>query len=163
MKKYILATFVLLLSFSITNANAIQRQRAMNWCWAACVQDVLFQAGISQSQVQIAATLDGWPQDRPASTQELARLLQYYKLRAWQAGRPGSPQELYGTLSSGWKIIAFVRPSNGPVGHFIVLQGINPRTGGIIVSDPATGATYQNSPQQLYYAWRWVDSVMVGR
>lgn len=154
---------ILLLCLALTNANAIQRQRGMNWCWAACIQDLIYQAGGKISQAQIAATLDGWPRDRPAYIHELVNLLQYYKFRAWQAGRPGSPQELYGSLSSGWKLIAFVRPSNGPVGHYIVLQGIDPRTGAIIVSDPATGVTYTNSPQQLYYAWRWADSVVVGR
>ena len=120
------------------------------------------QAGVYQSQAQIAARLDGWPRNRPAYTQELVMLLQSYGFRSWQAGRPGSPQELYGTLRDGWKLIAFVRPSNGAVGHFIVLQGIDPRTGGIIVSDPWTGATQLNSLQQLYYGWRWGDSVIVG-
>jgi hypothetical protein len=48
------------------------------------------------------------------------------------------------------------------VGHYIVLQGIDPSSGGIIVSDPATGATYVNSLPQLYGGWRWGDSVVVG-
>jgi Papain-like cysteine protease AvrRpt2 len=160
MKKIIL-TISILISFTI-NLNAIQVQRTTNWCWAASIQDVLYQAGINQSQIQIAATLDGWPRNRPAYIQEVVRLLQFYGLRSWQVGRPGSPQELYNTLSSGWKLIAFVRPSNGAVGHFIVLQGID-RSGAIIVSDPATGMTYRNSSQQLYHAWRWKDSVVVGR
>lgn len=120
------------------------------------------QAGVFQSQAQIAARLDGWPQDRPAYIPELVALLNSYGFRAWQAGRPGSPQELYQTLSSGWKIIAFVRPSAGPVGHYIVLQGIDPYSGGIIVSDPWTGATYANNLAQLYHGWRWGDSVVVG-
>ena len=145
-----------------TSSQAIERQRAMNWCWASSVQDVMAQAGRYQSQMQIAARLDGWPRDRPASIQELVLLLHSYGFRAWQAGRPGSPQELYGTLSAGWKLIAFVRPSNGAVGHYIVLQGIDPSSGGIIVSDPATGATYVNSLPQLYGGWRWGDSVVVG-
>jgi len=143
-------------------ARAIEKQRAMNWCWAASVQDVMAQAGVFQSQPQIAARLDGWPQDRPASIPELVGLLQSYGFRAWRAGRPGSPQELYGTLASGWKLIAFVRPSNGPVGHYIVLQGIQPQTGGVIVSDPWTGLTNVNSLPQLYGGWRWGDSVVVG-
>lgn len=154
--------FLVYLSGLFLTAHAIEQQRAQNWCWASSVQDVMAQAGYYQTQPQIAARLDGWPRDRPAYTQELVLLLQSYGFRAWQAGRPGSPQELYGTLSSGWKLIAFVRPSNGMVGHFIVLQGVEPRTGGIIVSDPWTGQTYVNSMQQLYYGWRWGDSVVVG-
>ena len=162
MKKLSIVIFTLLVSLAPIAANSIERQRAQNWCWAASVQDVLAQAGVYQSQVQIAARLDGWPRNRPAHTQELVILLQSYGFRAWQAGRPGSPQELYGTLRNGWKLIAFVRPSNGPVGHFIVLQGIDPRTGGIIVSDPWIGETQLNSLQQLYNGWRWGDSVIVG-
>jgi hypothetical protein len=134
----------------------------MNWCWAASVQDVMSQAGVFQTQPQIAARLDGWPRDRPARIQELVALLQSYGFRAWQAGRPGTPQELYSTLATGWKLIAFVRPSNGPVGHYIVLEGIDPASGAVIVSDPWTGATYPNSLPQLYGQWRWGDSVVVG-
>ncbi|NVJ51370.1 MAG: hypothetical protein HWE13_12445 [Gammaproteobacteria bacterium] len=141
---------------------AIERQMAQNWCWAASIQDVMAQAGLYQSQPQIAARLDGWPRNRPAHIGEVVGLLQSYGFRAWRAGRPGSPQELYQSLASGWKLIAFVRPSNGPVGHFIVIQGIDPYTQGIIISDPWTGQTYVSHPNQLYNSWRWGDSVVVG-
>jgi len=144
------------------NAQAIERQQAMNWCWVSSVQDVVAQAGIYESQSQVATRLVGWPQNRPATINELVWLIQSYGLRAWQAGRPGSPQELYNTLMSGWKLIAFVRPTNGPVGHYIVLEGID-YYGNIIVSDPATGYTFLNIPQQLYTNWHWSDSVVVGR
>ncbi len=156
----VLAAALLLLSAS--PVAAIEQQHAMNWCWAASVQDVMAQAGNYQSQEQISARLDGWPRDRPAYIQELVVLLRSYGFRAWQAGRPGTAQELYNTLVTGWKLIAFVRPSNGPVGHYIVLQGIDPQTGGIIVSDPWTGATYLNSLPQLYGGWQWSDAVVVG-
>lgn len=143
-------------------SGAIEFQQAPNWCWASSIQDVMASAGNYRSQFQIAQQLDGWPRNRPAYIGEVVGLLQSFGFRAWQAGRPGSPQELYGTLTSGWKLIAFVRPSNGPVGHYIVLQGIDPATGGIIVSDPANGATYLNSMMQLYQSWRWDDSIVVG-
>lgn len=122
MKKLIANLTGILCTVFLISSSAIERQQDQNWCWAASVQDVLAQAGVYQSQAQIAARLDGWPQDRPAYAQELVLLLRSYGFRAWQAGRPGSPQELYGTLNGGWKLIAFVRPSNGAVGHFIVLQ-----------------------------------------
>tara|TARA_R110000868_G_scaffold216240_1_gene466344 strand:- start:13 stop:498 length:486 start_codon:yes stop_codon:yes gene_type:complete len=143
-------------------ADAIEQQRQQNWCWAASVQDVLIQAGIYQTQEQVAARLDGWPTDRPASILEVVALNRSYGLRSWQAGRPGSPAELYNTLASGWKLIAFVRPSSGPVGHYIVLQGFD-GFGNIIVSDPWTGQTFASTPNRLYYQWRWGDSVVVGR
>ncbi len=162
MKKLLTQIAVAVVLATSTAAIAIEQQRARNWCWAASVQDVMAQADVYQTQTEIAARLDGWPRDRPAYTQELVMLLKSYGFRSWQAGRPGSPEELYGTLMNGWKLIAFVRPSGGPVGHFIVLQGIDPDSGGIIVSDPWTGRTYVNGIEQLYYAWRWVDSVIVG-
>ena len=162
MKKISQFIFAAVLITASMMSSAIERQQAQNWCWAASVQDVMAQAGLYQTQPQIAARLDGWPRDRPAYTQELVLLLQSYGFRAWQAGRPGSSQELYGSLNNGWKLIAFVRPSSGAVGHFIVLQGIDPRSGGVIVSDPWTGQTYVNSLQQLYQGWRWGDSVVVG-
>ena len=159
--RHLLATVFIVLSL-FGSAQAIERQQAINWCWAASIQDVLRQVGIRQSQAQIAATLDGWPRDRPAYIQEVVSLARYYGLTAWQAGRPGSPNELYLTLQTGWKIIAFVRPSDGPVGHYVVLQGIDPRGGGIIVSDPANGRTFSASLEELYYRWRWGDSVVIG-
>jgi hypothetical protein len=152
----------LFLFFFTTNACAIERQQAMNWCWAASVQDVAAQAGYYESQAQVASRLTGWPQDRPAYINEVVKLVQSYGLKAWQAGRPGNPQELYNTLMTGWKIIAFVKPMNGPVGHYIVLQGVD-YFGNIIVSDPANGCTFPNTPVQLYNAWNWQDSVIVGR
>lgn len=151
-----------ILLFVATATQAIEQQRTVNWCWASAVQEVLAQVNVRQSQTQVAARLDGWPQDRPAYIQELVLLLQSYGFQAWQAGRPGSPHELYGALVSGWKLIALVHPSNSDVGHYIVLQGIDPMSGGIIVSDPWTGATYMNSLPQLYLGWRWGDSVVVG-
>lgn len=148
--------------FSSPLVQAIERQKAMNWCWAASVQDVMAQAGRYTTQEEIAARLDGWPRDRPAFIGELVALLNSYGFRAWQAGRPGSPQELFNTLATGWKLIAFVHPSGGTVGHYIILQGIDPNAGGVIVSDPWTGATYLNSLAQLYAGWKWSDSVVVG-
>jgi hypothetical protein len=162
MKNTIVALIASILLLAASAPQAIEQQHAANWCWAASVQDVMAQAGVYQTQEQVSARLDGWPRDRPAYVQELVLLLTSYGFRAWEVGRPGSPEELYGTLSNGWKLIAFVRPSNGAVGHYIVLQGIDPMSGGIIVSDPWTGATYLNSLLQLYQAWRWADSVVVG-
>lgn len=146
---------------ALGNAQAMERQLASNWCWAAAVQDVVAQKGRYFTQQQIAAVLDGWPRDRPAYVGEVVALSRAFGLRAWQVGRPGSPQELLSTVRSGWKVIAFVRPSDGPVGHYIVLQGID-NQGAVIVSDPWTGSTYRASLSDLYYRWRWSDSVVVG-
>lgn len=159
MNKLYLSIFTCLFFLIPMSSLAIERQQAENWCWASSVQDVMAQAGVHRSQQQIAAKLEGWPRNRPAHTQELVSLLRAYGFRSWQAGRPGSPQELYSSLNGGWKLIAFVRPSSGIVGHFIVLQGVH-QSGGIIVSDPWTGQTNVYSLQQLYHEWRWGDSVV---
>lgn len=161
--KRIAQLLVLFFSLSLSSFSfAIERQKQTNWCWAASVQDVMYKAGVYWTQDQIAARLDGWPRDRPANVHELVLLLNSYGFRAWQAGYPGSPVDLYNTLNSGWKLIALARPSGGPVGHFIVLQGIDPFTGGVVVSDPANGMTYQSPIETLYANWHWEDSVVVG-
>lgn len=161
MKKVFLAYISSLLIF-VGSAQAIEPQLAQNWCWASSVQNVLAQAGVYKSQLEISVRLDGWPQDRPARTDELILLLQSYGFRAWEVRRPGSPQELYDTLKSGWKIIALAKPSNNEVGHYIVLEGMSPDGSAIIVADPLDGSTRYNSLQQLYYGWRWVSSIVVG-
>lgn len=140
----------------------IQPQENSMWCWAACVQSVLSQANVHQSQREIVSRLTGIPQNRPAHVREVVQLLHSYRFRSWEVDHPASPEQLYGTLANGWKLIALVNPSNDPnVGHFIILQGQSPE-GMIIVSDPADGRTYLQAPQQLYQRWQWNYSVVVG-
>ena len=55
-----------------------------------------------------------------------------------------------------------MNPTNNPqVGHFIILQRIA-NNGLIVVSDPGSGMTYEQGVEQLYYAWNWGGSVVVG-
>ena len=158
MKKYI----ILLVLFLSSVASAIERQQQDNWCWAACIQTCMQQAGRPVSQPEIVARLTGWVQNRPATIEEVVIILNSYGFRAWRAGYPGSPQELYNSLVGGWKLIAFVRPTNGPVGHFIVLESVEPVYGGIFVSDPWIPNTQPIMLNVLYQQWRWVDSIVVG-
>ena len=162
MKKIILLTIIFGL-FNINKSKAqIKQQEASMWCWASCIQSALGQANLHQSQAQVVSRLTGWPQNRPARINEVISVLNSYNFRAWSVQYPANPQELFNTLSSGWKLIAFVNPSNNPqVGHFIMLQGIS-TNGLIIVSDPAFGMTYEQNVQQLYYAWNWSSSIVVG-
>ena len=143
-------------------AQAIQVQEQTNWCWAAVVQDVVGQHGTYVSQSEIVANAHGWPRTRPATMGEILALLDFYGVRAYRAGRPGSPNELYQALAGGFQLIAFVQPNDGPVGHVILLQGINPSSGYVMMSDPWTGATQSTPLEALYYAWRWGDTVVVG-
>ena len=133
------------------------------WCWASCIQSSLGQANVNQSQAQIVSRLTGgWPQNIPGKIREVIYVLNSYNFRAWEVTYPANYQDLINTLSDGWKIIAFVNPTNNPqVGHFIMLQGIS-NSGAIIVSDPANGQTYDQNPQQLYNYWNWKASIVVG-
>ncbi len=160
MKKYMITMMAMAMLSSV--ASATPRQEQDNWCWAACIQECMLTANRPVSQAEIVARLTGWVQNRPAGIPEVVTILRSYGFRAWQAGRPGSPQELYQGLLSGWKMIAFVRPTDGPVGHYIVLEGVEPRFGGIVVSDPWTGITQPIMLNGLYNGWRWVDSIVVG-
>ena len=161
MIRRILIAFTLI-GYSISVSAQIEPQRAPNWCWASCIQSLIYQAyGEYYSQSAIAFDLDGWPRDRPAHINEVAWLLQGYGFKAWRAGRPGNPYELYHSLVSGWKLIAFVRPSGGAIGHYIVLQGLD-QNGNIKVSDPSFGTNRYVPLVELYFGWRWEDSIVVG-
>ena len=150
-------------TLSTTNVNAqISVQENSMWCWASCIQSSLYQANVNQSQAAIVSRLTGWPQNRPASIDEVISILHSYNFRAWSVNQPANPQQLYNTLTSGWKLIAFVNPSNNPsVGHFIMLQGISPN-GYVVVSDPADGRTYEQDVRTLYFRWNWSRSIVVG-
>jgi len=156
-------SFCILLACAGSSARAIEQQEQDSWCWAACIQDALSQAGLDVPQADIVARLTGWVSDRPAQVSEVRDILLSYHFRAREIDRPASPQELYSALMSGWKVIAFVKPTNGPTGHFIMLEGIEPQYGGIMVADPWTGQTQPFTLNSLYYGWRWYGSVVVGR
>jgi hypothetical protein len=162
--KHLLRRLVfVILAMASFNAKAILQQEADNWCWASAIQDVMAQVGMTVPQAMIVSRLRGWPANAPASSPEVAAVLRSYGMRSWDVGAPGSPMELANTLLSGFRLIAFVRPAAGPVGHFIVLQGVDPRTGIVIVSDPANGMTYPMHYSALYMQWHWGGSVVVGR
>lgn len=159
MKKIVI---IILLFMSVTVNSQIIAQEQPMWCWAACIQSVLWQANVQQSQSQIVSRLTGWPQNSPANSTQIAYLLQTYNFKAWSVPYPASYQQLYSTLLTGWKIIAFVNPTNNSqIGHFIILQRIA-NNGLIVVSDPGSGQTYEQGVEQLYYAWKWGGSVVVG-
>jgi ABC-type bacteriocin/lantibiotic exporter with double-glycine peptidase domain len=162
MKKIFLLAIIIALLNSYQSKAQIYQQQAPMWCWAACIQSALGQANVNQTQAQIVSRLTGWPQNVPANSGQVIAILNSYNFKAWSVGYPANPQQLYNTLTSGWKLIAFVNPSNNPqVGHFIMLQGISPN-GFVIVSDPANGMTYEQTAQNLYYAWNWSSSIVVG-
>jgi hypothetical protein len=155
--KLLLSSVLLITSINI---NAYQVQLMSNWCWASAIQNVLGQVGIYEQQVNIAARLDGLPRNRPAGLHEVKRLINSYGIPAVWAGRSATAEELFFSLNNGKRVIALVRPSRGPVGHFVVLQSIT-RQGVVTVFDPGTGATTYQHINQLYQM-RWQDAVVVG-
>lgn len=155
-----IATVVATLALAAQPARAIERQRATNWCWAAAINDVISVAGGYRSQEQIAADLDGWPRDRPATLDEVVALFRAYGFRSWVVPRPGTPDELYGTLRNGYAIVAFIRPTPGPVGHYVVVKGFDAQ-GNLLIGDPAFGTEAMVPPAFLYQVW--AAGVVVGR
>ena len=160
MRRMVLGLMLMLGMSFAKPAFAMERQRAMNWCWAAAIQDVLKPHRIHESQESIVFRLNGWLPDRPATIYEVENLVRSYGVRATTVHRPGNVYELASTLERGHQIIALAYPSNGAVGHFIVLEGITPD--GVIIADPATGRTSTFPIASLYYQWRWSHSIVVG-
>ncbi len=156
----IAASCLFLTLLSVHSAKAIEQQEKPNWCWAACVQDIINEHGMGVSQSDVASELFGWAQDAPATVPQVCFLLNSYNFQVVPAFYPASPMQLYATLQSGWKIIALVDPSGGAEGHFVVLEGIEPHFGGIYVADPATGQTTPVMPA-VVYSWHWLQGISV--
>ncbi|MEN9910372.1 MAG: hypothetical protein RLZZ540_3531 [Bacteroidota bacterium] len=161
MKKLITICLVMASTFALQAQ--IKQQECPMCCWASCIQSCLVQANIYQEQSEIVSKVTGGlPANIPANANQVANVLKYYHFKAWVIPYPANEQVLLNTLASGWKIIAFVNPSNNPnIGHFIILQGVTPYKQ-IIISDPSNGQTYVQSPLQLYNLWNWGGSVVVG-
>lgn len=149
------------LLFASKPAEAIERQQAQNWCWAAVINDAISSTGGYRSQAAIVADLTGWPQDRPAYIEEVVALYTLYGFKSWRTGRPGTYQELYATLANGWWITAFIRQGSSGVGHFINVKTFDPQSGYLWYADPWTGREGWIDPGALYSMWQ--DAVIVGR
>jgi hypothetical protein len=160
MKSKLLLHLVALCVITITplqTGNAINQQLTPSLCWAACIEDVLFQAQTPVTQMDLLARFG----NRPMQIGQVAMILQACGRRAWVGGTPQSPQELYRALASGWKLIAFVNPMGGAVGHFVVVEGALPN-GALVVADPLTGSTNAIPPAALFQLYHWFATVVVG-
>lgn len=162
MKKLII--ICLLVSTTLALQAQIAQQEQPMWCWATCVQSCLSQVNNFQEQSKIASNLTGGLLlTTPMKTSEVVNILHYYHFKASEVPYPTNEQVLLNSLRSGLKVIAFVNPTKNPQpGHYIILQGLNPN-GQIIISDPANGQTYVQSPKQLYNLWNWEGSIVVGK
>jgi len=112
-------------------------------------------------KVDIVSRLTGWPKDRPASLGEISQLFRSYGIGSSYVPRSGSLCELADVFHRRCAVIALLHPSAGVVGHFVILHGLDPRTGAIQYSDPATGRVSVISPEGLYRQVRWSQSLVV--
>lgn len=161
MMKMLKIVFVLLMGLVSSSAQAMSIQEASNWCWAASIQDIFYQKGYQVSQPQIVQRMFGMVVDRPATLAQIQSFLNAQGVRTGWVASIGSPQELYTTLYNGAKVIAFVNPANNPyVGHFVVFEGID-AYGRVVVADPANGQTQGYSLEDVYYGWKWQQSLVV--
>lgn len=135
--------FSLLILFSAADGNAQLMwagkpnlypigQQQENWCWAACIEIVLKNAGIPITQSQIVSKVFGAPYDRDASQGEIMGALSGWAVDAY--GYPRSlycQQVRYGTneiqhsLINGWPLIVGIRNRSGSGYHAVVLAAID--------------------------------------
>ena len=83
-------------------------------------------------------------------------------LPAWRTGSVATPAQLAQTLTLGFDIIAFVKPLNGSIGHFVVLESYDPFSGVVRLSDPLDASTRFYTLSDLYVRWQWSDAVVIG-
>lgn len=106
-------------------------QQQKNWCWAACVEIVLKNAGISVTQSQIVSKVFGAAYDKNASQGEIMGALS-----GWAVDVYGYPRSLYcqqlryganeiqHSLINGWPLIVGIKNRNGSGYHAVVLAAI---------------------------------------
>lgn len=151
---------IAILGLAPTRATAMEKQERSNWCWAACIQEVLKFHHVAESQSNIVTKLRGWPANTPARIEEVAmELRNAYGLSAVPANYPPTPAQLQNCLMQGKTIIALINPARNPFeGHFVVLSGGNGNVVG--VGDPAKGNVRPYPAQDIYNA-AWLGSVVV--
>jgi hypothetical protein len=161
--RIIFCILLILLSLAASRASAqsIQQQEQSSWCWAACVQDVEDQSGISESQTDIVSRLYGNPIDQGATIPQVAAVLHQVGIHGSIVMRPPmTPLEIVGAFSSSRKIIALVDPMLGAMGHFVVLEAADPM-GNVLVSDPFPPFTRWMPVAAVYQQYHWIGSVLI--
>jgi hypothetical protein len=126
------------------NYEARGAQEQSMWCWAACVQMALATQGVVATQANIAASVQGFPFNAPASIPQLLATLQqisydpingkvvstaacYLRDRAGNLvfnGAAMNPAAQAFLLSYGIPSILLLR-GQGNIGHFVVVSGVS--------------------------------------
>lgn len=107
----------------------VGRQRASQWCWAACVQMVLNYHGLYVQQEEVVQRVFGASFDAPANLQQIL-----YALSGWAPDTRGRYSQIYAIpyildtaqlvtdLINKWPLIVGI--AGNPVGHVCVLTAV---------------------------------------
>jgi hypothetical protein len=150
--------------FNYVAANS--RQRANNWCWAACIQMVLNYHGLYITQEDIVRQCYGGLYDAPGGYEQFS-----VGLNRWAYNNRGSvskvsfnsyptnSNEIVNFLSSNWPLIVGIN-TGGDIGHAYVLTAIYYSIGtdqyGNVVALPDKVVLRDPSPDQVSrQEWPW--------
>jgi hypothetical protein len=164
--------------FNYVAANS--RQRANNWCWAACIQMVLNYHGLYITQEDIVRQCYGGLYDAPGGYEQFS-----VGLNRWAYNNRGSvskvsfnsyptnSNEIVNFLSSNWPLIVGIN-TGGDIGHAYVLTAIYYSIGTdqygnavalpdkVVLRDPSPGQvsrqewpwqTFANHVTHVYKVW----------
>lgn len=169
-------TFFLIIALSVSLPGLAQIQTAGNpylpcifqeqsqWCWAACIQMVLNNAGIPVTQSQIVYRLYGDQINDDATSQQMANVLSgqaldfsgYPRTIYCQVG-VNNNHEVLQTLSLNWPLIAGISNQSGTGYHAVVISAADyyfdvyqqPVITAVYIKDPLYGSSHQVSMQEF--------------
>ena len=146
-----------------------------NWCWVAAAQQVIYWATgnapqqcelvslVAQSSPQITCTQ---PQafNHPASFQPIAFLIQQFIGAHSSMSGPGSPQQVYQTISARRPVIMLVYPGFSQVGHFVVVRGVSCLGPELVfhLNDPLNFSGFPRYVPYSQIAQMWHSALVVG-
>jgi hypothetical protein len=148
---------------------SIGRQRADNWCWAACIQMVLNYHGLVVTQEEIVTQCFGGLYDRPGNPSDFAVGLDRWAYntrggvsRVYFNDYPSSSAEVVKLLAAGWPVIIGMNTGQA-VGHAYVLTAIyyylsvDAFGNTIVVPDKVVlRDPWPTNPSRQEYTWEYV-------
>lgn len=150
-------------------------QDMSNWCWVAAAQQVIYWAnGNAPQQCElislVARSSPGITCTQPqafnqaATFQPIAFLIQQFIGAYSSMSGPGSPQQVYQTISTGHPVIMLVYPSFSQVGHFVVVRGVSCVGPELVfhLNDPLNFSGFPASVPYGQIAQMWHSALVVG-
>ena len=136
------------------------RQRKENWCWAACVQMVMYYYGIYVSQGDIAERVYGYEADRMTSGKRMAEDLDGWRINGERirAKLEMDQKKIPAYLIKGIPVIAGLKNPYGGASHAYVLNALVSEDGGegyvplsVRLVDPAIKGEPEDMEVRLEY------------